>query len=45
MALSNDRQAEEKKVKAMLENQVWLTRPWVKAVRLPVKTTPNRYGV
>ena len=45
MPLSNDRVAEEKKVKAMLENQVWLTRPWVKAVRLAVETKSNRYGV
>lgn len=45
MALSNDRVAEEKKVAAMKRNQVWLTRPWVKAVRLPVETKPNRYGV
>jgi hypothetical protein len=44
MPLSTDRQAEERKMKRMRENNVWLKKAWLPNVKLAVEAKSHYFG-
>jgi hypothetical protein len=44
MPLSTDRQAEERKMKRMRENNVWLKKAWLRNVRIALEAKPHYFG-